>query len=117
MLWVCILFSQPIHAYYVKAHGTYSNYLARYYFTLEKFIEQWSRAENLVCVKCEGWNSSLEKILITDTLDSLTEKERGPLYGIPFSVKEHFFIKGKDSTVGLYSRIGQPATENAQIGK
>ena len=59
----------------------------------------------------------MEKILITDTLESLTEKERGPLYGIPFSVKEHFFIKGKDSTVGLYSRIGQPATENAQISK
>ena len=48
----------------------------------------------------------------------LTEKrEKGPLHGLPFSVKEHFFIKGKDSTVGLYSRIGQPANENAQISK
>ena len=62
-------------------------------------------------------NYNLEKLPMAETLDSLTEKERGPLYGVPFSVKEHFFIKGKDSTVGLYSRIGQPANENAQISK
>lgn len=50
-------------------------------------------------------------------LDNLPPENRGPLFGIPFSVNEHFHIKDKDSTVGLFSRLDQPAKENADLGK
>ena len=49
-------------------------------------------------------------------LDNLPIDQRGPLHGIPFSVKEHFHFKGRDSTAGLYQLIGQTAKQNAQIG-
>ena len=49
-------------------------------------------------------------------LDELPFQSRGPLHGLPFSVKEHFFIKDKSYTAGLYSLIGERASQNAQIG-
>ena len=49
-------------------------------------------------------------------LDKLPFDQRGPLHGIPFSVKEHFHFKGREATAGLYSLIGQKAQQNAQIG-
>jgi len=41
---------------------------------------------------------------------------RGPLYGIPISVKECFFIKGYDSTAGKRDTLkGQPHIHYALI--
>ena len=41
------------------------------------------------------------------------ESERGPLYGIPVSVKECFYLEGYDTTVGLAKHINCPATKDA----
>ncbi len=50
-------------------------------------------------------------------LDKLPKDQRGPLHGVPISVKEHFWIKGRDSTVGLYPNLERPAEENADLGE
>lgn len=34
------------------------------------------------------------------------QHEKPPLFGVPFSVKENFFVKGYDTTVGLASLLG-----------
>ncbi|CAI2349022.1 unnamed protein product [Caenorhabditis sp. 36 PRJEB53466] len=37
-----------------------------------------------------------------------TEKQKKPLYGLPFSVKSNFFMKGYDVTCGLAKLLNQP---------
>ena len=34
-------------------------------------------------------------------LEKIPENERGPLYGLPISVKECFYVKDHDSTIGI----------------
>ncbi|KAF1359036.1 general amidase-like protein [Lizonia empirigonia] len=42
-------------------------------------------------------------------------KTRGPLHGIPISLKDTFNIKGNDSSVGMTSLAEKPAQENAAL--
>ena len=66
---------------------------------------------NSVCeyiIEATQWASDLRLIPL---------KERGPLYGLPVSVKECFFVKGYDSTLGLAKRIGEPASEDCKLVK
>ena len=42
---------------------------------------------------------------------------RGPLYGLPISVKECYFVKGHDATIGLARHINSPAQEDSCIIK
>ena len=65
------------------------------------------------CVTEFLYNEALET---TRKLDKLSPELRGPLHGLPFSVKEHYFIKGQEATVGLYSRLGRKAKNNAALG-
>lgn len=44
-----------------------------------------------------------------------TGKTRGPLHGIPISLKDTFNIKGYDSSIGIASLAGNPAKENAAL--
>ena len=41
------------------------------------------------------------------------QRERGPLYGIPISVKECFYLEGYDTTIGLAKHINCPSTEDS----
>jgi Asp-tRNA(Asn)/Glu-tRNA(Gln) amidotransferase A subunit family amidase len=41
-----------------------------------------------------------ESLEIAKSIRSVSVSDRGPLYGIPLSVKECFFVKGYDSTAG-----------------
>jgi fatty acid amide hydrolase len=50
-------------------------------------------------------------------LERLPPGERGPLYGLPVSVKECFLLAGHDSTIGLVGLMGRPAREDAPIIK
>lgn len=45
-------------------------------------------------------------------LRRLHKDYRGPLYGVPISVKECFFVKGCDATAGLAKLINSPAQED-----
>jgi len=44
--------------------------------------------------------------------DNIKECDRGPLYGIPISVKECFYVAGYDSTIGLIKHLNSPAKED-----
>lgn len=44
-----------------------------------------------------------------------TRKVKGPLHGIPVTVKDQFNIKGYDSTLGYVGRSFKPAAEDAVI--
>ena len=43
---------------------------------------------------------------------NVAKKDRGPLYGIPISVKECFYVGGYDATVGLIKHLNNPARED-----
>ena len=46
-----------------------------------------------------------------------TGKVRGPLHGVPITVKDQFSVKGVDSTLGYVGRSFKPATEDALLVK
>ncbi|XP_056408851.1 vitamin D3 hydroxylase-associated protein-like [Hyla sarda] len=43
------------------------------------------------------------------------QTSRGPLYGVPISVKDNFNCKGHDSTLGLVKNLERPASEDCVI--
>ncbi|XP_078320644.1 vitamin D3 hydroxylase-associated protein-like [Crassostrea virginica] len=43
--------------------------------------------------------------------------QKGPLHGIPVSIKENYYIKGYDCTAGMQSCIDQPVSDDAVIVK
>lgn len=49
-----------------------------------------------------------------DTTAALTGK-RGPLHGLPFSVKDNVGLIGYDSTIGISRFINEPAIEDAAM--
>jgi len=64
---------------------------------------------NAVCdfiTEATSWAKSLKDI---------PEKERGALFGLPISVKECFYVKGYDCTIGLAQYIGKPAQEDCSF--
>lgn len=48
-------------------------------------------------------------------LGRLAPEERGPLHGLPLSVKECFLVEGHDSNIGLASLIGRPSARDAPM--
>lgn len=44
-----------------------------------------------------------------------TGKPVGPLHGVPISLKDSFKVKGYDSSIGIASLVGKPATENSLL--
>ena len=50
-------------------------------------------------------------------LEILSPNQRGPLYGVPISIKECFVVKGYDSTGGLAKEIGKLALEDGSFVK
>lgn len=44
-----------------------------------------------------------------------TGQVRGPLHGVPVTVKDQFNVKGVDSTLGYVGRSFAPATEDAAV--
>ncbi len=45
----------------------------------------------------------------------LGKKPIGKLHGLPVSVKDHYNLKGKDSTIGFVSWAENPAEEHGAV--
>ena len=45
------------------------------------------------------------------------ESELGPLHGLPLTIKDNIDVRGTDSTLGLRSRLNQPAEQDAVVVK
>ena len=50
-----------------------------------------------------------------DTARAQAPGELGPLHGLPLTIKENIDVRGTDSTLGLRSRLGQPAKADALV--
>ena len=86
--------------------------------TSEKVLKvyTWKAIEATEATNCVTDFLYVEALSRARQLDQLSDEEKGPLHGLPFSVKEHFFIKDQEVTVGLYSRLGQKPDKNAALG-
>jgi len=43
------------------------------------------------------------------------DSPKGPLHGLPISIKENYNVKGSDGTAGFVKRMNKPATHNAPL--
>ena len=59
----------------------------------------------------------IEALDVAKHLETVPEHDRGPLYGLPVSIKECFLVKGYDATVGLSSLLFMPAKEDCEFVK
>ncbi|KAL8590442.1 hypothetical protein ACOMHN_011655 [Nucella lapillus] len=57
----------------------------------------------------------LEAEAMARALDLLTPEQRGPLHGVPVSVKDAIHIKGYDCNVGFAAFVGEQAEEDAVL--
>ncbi|KAJ5124456.1 Amidase [Penicillium bovifimosum] len=58
---------------------------------------------------------AIERAQALDAEYKRTGKTRGPLHGIPISLKDTYNIKGYDSSIGMASLAENPAKENAAL--
>lgn len=56
-----------------------------------------------------------EAIARARQLDDVPASDRGPLHGLPITVKDSFFIRGVDSSIGISSLCYQPAQTNSML--
>lgn len=68
--------------------------------------------------------NSITEVVFEDALKQARELDdhfkktgelKGPLHGIPITLKDQFNIKGVDSTLGYVGRCFQPASEDAVL--
>ena len=79
-------------------------------------VYTWKAIEATEATNCVTDFLYVQALSRARQLDQLSDEEKGPLHGLPFSVKEHFFVKAQEVTVGLYSRLGQIPDKNAALG-
>ena len=48
-------------------------------------------------------------------MDKIDPSERGPLHGIPFSVKDNASVAGYDCTAGLSINLNNPAKQDSSL--
>lgn len=63
------------------------------------------------------FEEALERAKELDSILEKTGKTVGPYHGLPFSIKDQFNIKGKDSCSGYIAWVGKPAEEDAPVVK
>lgn len=94
--------------------------LAKGYYTSTEmtlaFCKRAAAAHQLLnCLSEVLFDSALKTAKALDTHLKGTGKPKGPLHGLPISMKDNFNIIGVDSTVGFASLVNQPATYNATL--
>jgi amidase len=66
------------------------------------------------CMSDIFFDEGLERAKELDEIFAKTGKVVGPLHGLPFSIKDQFHVKGKDTAAGFVAWIGDVATEDAE---
>lgn len=80
------------------------------------FCKRAAIAQQLTnCLSEILFQPAIERTRALDAEYQRAGKTRGPLHGIPISLKDTFNIKGYDSSIGLASLAENPATENAAL--
>ncbi|KAJ5677486.1 Amidase [Penicillium maclennaniae] len=89
-------------------------------FTAEQVIRAYIQravvAHQLTnCLSEVVFEDALEQARKLDALFEVTNKPKGPLHGIPVTVKDQFNIRGIDTTLGYVGRSFAPAQEDAVL--
>ncbi|TKY88005.1 hypothetical protein EX895_003101 [Sporisorium graminicola] len=83
---------------------------------LEAFIKRTCIAHQLVNPLTEIYFDDARKLAAElDAELKATGKVRGPLHGLPMSVKDQFQIKGTDATIGYVSYANKPSTSDSVL--
>ncbi len=83
---------------------------------LEAFIKRTCIAHQLVNPLTEIHFDDARKLAAElDAELKATGKVRGPLHGLPMSVKDQFQIKGSDATIGYISYANKPSTADSVL--
>ncbi|KAK7534080.1 fatty-acid amide hydrolase [Phyllosticta citribraziliensis] len=67
------------------------------------------------CLTETLYDTAIERARFLDEYLAREKKPFGPLHGLPVSVKDSFFIKGVDSSIGYVSFLDRPAKRNAAV--
>jgi amidase len=67
------------------------------------------------CLSEVLFESALSTARSLDDVLKRTGKPKGPLHGLPISIKDNFMVKGVDSTVGFVSWVNDPAKYNSTL--
>ncbi|KAJ7273340.1 amidase [Mycena rebaudengoi] len=114
-------FKPSDHAEYLKATASeIVRRIERGEWTASKVIEAYiaraamaHQATNCITEVLFDEARKLAKEL--DVEFAATNKLRGPLHGVPISLKDQFDLVGVDSSIGFSARLGKPATINADV--
>ncbi|KAJ5313769.1 uncharacterized protein N7443_000653 [Penicillium atrosanguineum] len=98
--------------------------LSRHLLKGEFTAEQVTRAYIKRAVVAHQLTNCLSEVVFEDALEQArkldahyeaTKKPKGPLHGIPVTVKDQFNVKGIDTTLGYVGRSFDPAQEDAVL--
>ncbi|KAJ6145322.1 hypothetical protein N7470_009217 [Penicillium chermesinum] len=89
-------------------------------YTAEEVVRAFSKRAAIAhqltrCLTEPLFDRALKRAKELDDHLRRTGKPVGPLHGLPISVKDTFWIKGVDSSIGLAAYAFQPAPENAPL--
>ncbi|RDI79023.1 ATP-dependent DNA helicase II subunit 1 [Venturia inaequalis] len=80
------------------------------------FCKRASAAQQLTnCLSETLFQQAVASSKALDAHFQQTGKPKGPLHGLPISIKDNFNVIGVDSTVGFASWVGHPAVYNATL--
>ncbi|GMK58060.1 hypothetical protein CspeluHIS016_0500920 [Cutaneotrichosporon spelunceum] len=82
------------------------------------FCKRAAIAQQLTNCLTEVWfDSAIAEAREIDAEYARTGTPRGPLHGLPMSLKDNVNVKGFDTTIGYIAHCGQPASDDAVIAK
>ncbi|KAH9166728.1 amidase [Lactarius sanguifluus] len=83
---------------------------------LEAYLARAAQAQEATnCLTEVFFEEAIEEARKLDAEFDKTGKLKGPLHGVPISVKDMFDVKGFDSTIGFTQWANKPAEKNAPL--
>lgn len=83
---------------------------------LHAYIRAAVRAQKLCNPMTEiAFEESLQHAQLLDEHVARVGKVKGPLHGVPISIKDHIDVAGFDTSIGASGRCGKPALQDAAV--